>query len=83
MEFADTIAIAMTHPDKGLEIRYTLDNSYPTATSPLYTSPIALSQTTVVRAAVFEHDRKLAERDAVTFTKKPAGANRGIERPEQ
>ncbi len=27
VEFADTITIAINHPDKGLEIRYTLDQS--------------------------------------------------------
>ena len=81
-EFADTIKISISHPDKGLAIRYTLDNSYPTATSPLYTGPITLNRTTVVRAAVFKHDRKLAERAAVTFTKKPSGTNRGTERRE-
>ena len=35
------------------EIRYTLDGSLPLATSPLYTNPIAISQTTNLRARVF------------------------------
>ena len=76
MEFADTIAISMNHSDKGLEIRYTFDIRFHTATSPLYTGPNNLNQTTVVRAAVFKHDRKLAERDAVTFAKKGSGAKK-------
>lgn len=35
-------------------IRYTLNGSNPTSTSPLYSSPIALSSTTVLRAKCFE-----------------------------
>ncbi|HEY5591471.1 MAG TPA: CotH kinase family protein [Paludibacter sp.] len=40
--------------DLGGEIRYTLDGSDPTLTSPLYTIPIQISTTTVVRARVFK-----------------------------
>lgn len=36
------------------QIRYTTDGSLPTADSPLYTGPITLRTTTVIRAAVFE-----------------------------
>ncbi len=36
------------------QIRYTLDGSMPTEKSPLYTGPIRLSSTTVVRAAGFD-----------------------------
>lgn len=39
------------------EIRYTLDGNIPTANSPLYTGPIRLSATTVVRAASFENGK--------------------------
>lgn len=35
------------------EIRYTLDGSFPTIFSPVYTSPISISSTTILRAAVF------------------------------
>ncbi len=45
-------------------IRYTLDGSMPDWDSPLYTGPIQLTATTVVRAAVFE-DGKLPS-EAVT-----------------
>ncbi|CAH0998800.1 hypothetical protein LEM8419_00130 [Neolewinella maritima] len=41
----------------GREIRYTTDATTPTATSPRYEGPLAIEQTTVVRAAVFGSDR--------------------------
>lgn len=39
------------------DIRYTLDGSLPTEDSALYTGPITLTATTVVRAAAFEEGR--------------------------
>lgn len=36
------------------EIRYTLDGSLPLATSPLYSTPLSITATTVLRARVFE-----------------------------
>lgn len=68
-QFTGKLAVVMTHSDPSLEIRYTLDDTYPTADSPLYTKPIVLTDTTTVRASVFKNRRKLATRDAVIFTK--------------
>jgi hypothetical protein len=42
--------------DLGGDIRYTLDGSEPVITSPLYTAPIELSTTTVVRSRIFKPD---------------------------
>lgn len=36
------------------DIHYTVDGSDPTSSSPVYTSPLAISDTTIVRARVFE-----------------------------
>ena len=41
------------------QIRYTLDGSMPDPASPLYTGPIELTKTTVVRAACFEEDKDI------------------------
>jgi len=67
--FTSTLAVVISHPDASLEIRYTLDDSYPSAASALYSGPITLTETTPVRASVFKDGRKLAVRDAVIFTK--------------
>jgi hypothetical protein len=69
--FTDSVTVSISHPSDGVKIRYTLDGSYPTAASTLYTKPFELTATTTVRAAVFRNGRKLAERDAITFTKTP------------
>ena len=48
------------------EIRYTTDGSLPTAASQLYTDPIRLTSTTVIRAASFEADKLPS--DVITAT---------------
>ncbi|MEO1258181.1 MAG: CotH kinase family protein [Bacteroidota bacterium] len=42
---------------QGAEIRYTLDGSEPTSFSPLYTNPIMVDQTTVVKAQAYSNDQ--------------------------
>ena len=48
---AQTVNISC--PDPTATIRYTLDGSDPTSTSPLYAGPISISTTKVLRAAAF------------------------------
>jgi hypothetical protein len=67
--FTGSLVIAMSHEHDDVELRYTLDGSQPTAESLLYTRPITLTETTAVRAIAFKGRRKLAERDAMVFTK--------------
>lgn len=67
--FVDRLKVVMSHPQEDVDIRYTLDGTYPTPESPLYTTPITLEQTTAVRASAFKGDRQVAVRDAVIFTK--------------
>ncbi|MGN0223262.1 MAG: family 20 glycosylhydrolase [Muribaculaceae bacterium] len=42
----------------GVEVRYTLDGSEPTAESPLYTAPIATAGAAQVRAAIYWYGRR-------------------------
>ena len=51
--FENVSSVSVTLTASG-EIRYTLDGSRPTASSALYTDPILLTQTTVVRAVSIE-----------------------------
>ena len=49
------ISVVISTATPGAQIRYTLDNSKPTAsTGMVYSSPINISQTTVLRAAAFK-----------------------------
>ncbi len=46
---------------EGLEIRYTTDCSTPDRSSPLYTGPIRLNKTTVIRAAAMADDALISQ----------------------
>lgn len=50
--FTDPESVILTAPTGA--IHYTLDGSNPTSTSPIYSAPISISETTIVRARVFE-----------------------------
>lgn len=45
--------VSLSSPDINVQIRYTTDGSQPTAASPLYSAPINISNTTVVRAVAY------------------------------
>lgn len=49
------------------EIRYTLDGSEPTRSSKLYTGPISISKTTVIRARVCSEDKLMSVSVGATY----------------
>ncbi|MEO8351879.1 MAG: lamin tail domain-containing protein, partial [Chthoniobacteraceae bacterium] len=51
--FKDPFSLVMSCSDATAAIRYTLNGTEPTAASPSYSAPLAISGTTVVRAAAF------------------------------
>ncbi len=53
--YDDTILVTITAPE-GVEIRYTTDCNTPSRESKLYTEPIEVSKTTVIRARGFAED---------------------------
>lgn len=48
-----TLEVAFTTEVSNPEIRYTLDGTDPTVSSPLYTAPVAIDRSVVAKAAVF------------------------------
>lgn len=51
--YGGPISVELTSPDPNVQIRYTTNGNDPVAGSTLYTGPINLSTTTVLRAAAF------------------------------
>src|SRR5205814_369085 len=51
--FTNAISVVLSAAAPMSQIRYTLNGSRPTASSPLYTGPITASNSMVLRAAVF------------------------------
>lgn len=45
--------MTIRNPNAEGEVRYTLDNSIPTAESPLYSGPVEIARNTIVRATLF------------------------------
>jgi len=45
--------MSIRNPNDVGEVRYTLDSSVPTAQSPLFTAPVAITRNTIVRATLF------------------------------
>jgi hypothetical protein len=52
--FSSNFNLTLSGNAAGQVIRYSLDGSLPTATSPLYSSALAVSATTLVRARIFD-----------------------------
>lgn len=52
--FTGSISVSLSVTSATAEIRYTIDGSTPTASSPLYSSPLTISSTTEVRARAYD-----------------------------
>ena len=53
MDFYDALSVSLSHPNSAAELRYTTDGSEPTAHSTLYSGPITLAATTLVKVKAF------------------------------
>ena len=51
--FDAPMLVSLSHATPGAELRYTLDGTEPTPSSPLYAKPFTISSTTVVKARAF------------------------------
>lgn len=56
VSFKGTLTVTLAADRDGQTIRYTLDGSTPTAASPVYTGPVAISGNATIKAAAFDAD---------------------------
>lgn len=67
--FVETLDVALASEQENVDVRYSLDGSEPTATSPLATAPVRLSETATVKARSFRGGRPVSDVSEATFTK--------------
>lgn len=72
-QFTGSTQVTMS-AESGAEIRYTVDESTPTASSTLYSVPITLTETTVVKAIAIK-DGVSSSVTSSTFTKNSGGSS--------
>ena len=71
--FRDRTAVSLGHYEQGIDLRFTIDGSTATASSPGYTGPINISQTTTVNVLARRANGDSSPPFCVTFTKIPDG----------
>lgn len=59
--------VSITCADPGASIRYTIDGSVPTTTSSLYSGPVSISATTVLRAKAFSVEQPSLTQSSTFF----------------
>jgi hypothetical protein len=63
----ETVTVRLSNETKGLEMRYTLDGTAPTASSKLYKAPFAVTKEVVVKAGGFKDGRQLGDTARARF----------------
>jgi len=66
--YAGSVAVALSTATSGATIRYTIDGSTPTASSAVYSVPIALTQTTTIRAMAVASGMTDSDVASATYT---------------
>ena len=65
--FSLSMAVEEAENSEGWTIRYTLDSSTPTATSPAYVRPLTIKSNTIVRAAAFAGEEQMTDIATATY----------------
>ena len=67
--YSDPVNITLQSATSGTVIRYTVDGTAPTESSPIYSAPLVISQTTTVRAMAFGLGASVSPISGATFTR--------------
>jgi alpha-tubulin suppressor-like RCC1 family protein len=65
-------SLSLNHAVGGVTIRYTLDGTQPSTNSPVYAGPLAITQTTTVRAMAWKAGCTTSNSSSATYTMKVA-----------
>lgn len=65
--YSGTQTLSLTHPVSGVAIRFTVDGSEPTASSSLYSAPISIPTTRIVKARAFKNGSIPSKTEASTY----------------
>ena len=81
--FTDRLSIGISASDKSAKIHYTTDNSEPTDTSPIFSSPILVTETTTIKARAYKSGQppSLTATGTYTFIKKEKHETRKTKSP--
>jgi DUF1680 family protein len=79
--FLDQVGVSLKLYD-GQENRYTLDGASPTKSSSLYSTPISITSTTVLKAVAFNREGNPSEEVTATYTKTGLQTAVSVEKPE-
>jgi hypothetical protein len=73
--FTNSVSVTLSSSTTGATIRYTTNNSNPTAASPIYTGPLALNATTTLKARAFKEGMAESAVSVAAFTIVPPGGS--------
>jgi len=67
--FTDSLQVILNEPDSFLELRYTTDGTDPTLSSPIYTQPFHIHQSTELNVSAFNQQGERTAIDSHTYEK--------------
>ncbi|MEX2490898.1 MAG: putative Ig domain-containing protein, partial [Nitrospirales bacterium] len=71
-DFTSSVAVTISSPTSGAEVRYTTNGSAPISSSTLYTGPVTLTSNSTIRASAFKSGWNPSGTASETFTRTTA-----------
>lgn len=74
-KFNESVTVTLSSNPSGLQIHYTTDGSTPSASSPVYSSPLTFTQTTTLKTFVEKDDQTNVQTFTYTYSSDPLPQN--------